>query len=672
MKSIKARLQRILQEEEDLPTLPEIGIRAMQIALDDSLAQKKLVQLITRYPDIAARVIHLANSPLFGLSGKISSIERAVNLLGIAPIRSLVLSLSVIMAMNKKKKQVMASLFRQVQDNSFACGIAARLIAETAAFPQPDEAFLTGLLYHIGYFFILTQIHDADHYELIQSHLKAPFKTDLETREREAFGFSHAEFGGLIAARWFLPPHIVGTIQAHHRVIPVPEADRHTRNLLSVIQGAISLNAIFDMGEKNGDGKKLAEFLRENLGISENACDTVLLNFSQRLSEESSLFKLPVKPRKSYLNVLRESNQKLYQISLEYIKVLEEKKRLSEESKKTTKILKALFDHSPDIIVVLDGKGRPLMINEAIERLVGIPAGDFISGKKNLLDYYPTAKEVMKTLMSSRYGPPGVIGDYETYILNHKRQKIPVSFSGAVLEENGNAKMTVGFVRDIRKRKVLERELINSKRYLDLIFNTMTDGIRVIDDTMTIIFENKKVRKMLGPGIGKKCFQTHFRNQVGKDKPCKDCPAFPIQKGKGFSREIQGDGGRTYLISSTVLDMSGKRPSVLQVIQDITPLKEAEQLVIDQHKLKGVMELAGAMAHELNQPLTAITMGLEIITRQVQNRRPIPPEAIKDTLDSVERMSSIIKKLSEITQYETRDYLETMKILDIEGSSKKV
>ena len=132
-----------------------------------------------------------------------------------------------------------------------------------------------------------------------------------------------------------------------------------------------------------------------------------------------------------------------------------------------------------------------------------------------------------------------------------------------------------------------------------------------------------------------------------------------------------GDAGKTYLVSSTVLDMHGENLSVLQVVRDITPLKKAEQLAIDQHKLKGIMELAGAMAHELNQPLTAITMGLEIISRQIQSRRAIPQEAIRDTMQSVERMSAIIKKLSEITQYETRDYVETMKILDIDGSSKK-
>ncbi len=671
MSSVKERLNQLLKEETEAPTLPEVGIRAMQIALDDSLAQKKLVQLIMRYPDIAARVVRLANSPLFGLSGRISSVERAVNLLGIAPIRSLVLSLSVIRAMDKKRKQIMAPLYRRIQDNSFACGIAARLIAKTTGYKRSDEAFLTGLLYHIGYFFILSQIQEEDHFRLIASHLSNPFAPELEKKEREVFGFSHAEFGGLIATRWFLPQHIVTSIQNHHEDIKKVSLNERAETLTSMIQGSILLNTIFDQGERDGDSQKLAAFLEETLGIPTDACDNVLLEFSQRLSEESSLFKLPVKPRKSYLNVLRESNQKLYEISLDYIKVLEEKKKLDRENEETARILKALFDHSPDIIVVLDRLGKPVMINQAMERLTGIPVEEFMSGRQSLLRYYPTAREVMRVLRSDQYGPPGLISDYETYVLDYKKRKILVSFSGALLEEDGKVKMTIGFVRDIRKRKALELELVNSKRYLDLIFNTMADGIRVIDQTMTIIFENERMKEMLGHGVGKKCYQTHFQGQVGREGPCEDCPAFPVKKGGVFSKEISDARGRTYMVSSTVLDMHGEPPAVLQVIRDISPLKEAQRLAIDQHKLKGIMELAGAMAHELNQPLTSISMGLEIISRQTQNRRPIPPEAIRDTMQSVEKMSAIIKKLSEITQYETRDYVEAMKILDIDGSSRK-
>ena len=334
-------------------------------------------------------------------------------------------------------------------------------------------------------------------------------------------------------------------------------------------------------------------------------------------------------------------------------------------------ILNVLFHQSPDAMVALDRHGNLLMVNEAIEHLIGVPIEEFSSGRQKILDYYPPglAREILRILKSNAYGPPGVIVDYEAHVLNAQGEKVPVSFSGTLIKKNGKIRMTIGIVRDIRERKALEQQLINSKQLLDLIFNTMSDGIRVIDESLTIQYENLKMKELLGEGLGKKCFQTHLRGLEGRVKPCPDCPVFPVQKGQAISREISDEKGKTYLISSNVLDMEGEPPSILQVIKDITLRKEKERIEKEKSKLDAVMELAGAAAHELNQPLTTIIMGLELITRQHRLQRPIPPEVIKDVLQGAERMSDIIKKLSDITKYETRNYLETLRILDLNESS---
>ncbi len=350
---------------------------------------------------------------------------------------------------------------------------------------------------------------------------------------------------------------------------------------------------------------------------------------------------------------------------------MNQKQHNQEPGRDISSILKVLFNQSPDVMVAVDRRGNLLMINEAIERLIGVPIEEFTSGRQKILDYYPPglAREIMRILKSDTYGPPGVIVDYEAYVLNHKGEKVPVSFSGSLLKKNGKVQMTIGIVRDIRKRKALQQQLLNSKQFLDLIFNTMSDGIRVIDESLTIQYENLKMKELLGEGLGKKCFQTHLRGREGRKEPCADCPAFPIQKGRGFTREIAGENGKTYLITSTVLDMEGETPSILQVIKDITLLKEKERIEREKSKLDAVMELAGATAHELNQPLTTIVTGLELIDRQYRLKRPTPPEVVRDILKDAERMSAIIKKLSDITKYETQSYLETLKILNLNESS---
>ncbi|NIA11015.1 MAG: HDOD domain-containing protein [Nitrospiraceae bacterium] len=673
MPGIKEKLDIMIEKEAQVPTLPEVGIRAMQIALDDRLAQKKLVKLIMRYPEIAARVIHLANSPLFGLSGRVSSIERAVNLLGIAPVRSLVLSISVLIVMNKVKKLASVPLFRRLQDNAFACGIAARLIAEAVSYDQPDEAFLTGLLCNIGYFFILIQLEDERDFEIIRSHLNNPLDPEIETREEKAFGYSHARLGARVSKKWLLPSFMIEAIANHHTdTVHEPNESRST-HLTLFMRGAILLNNLFDNPEGPKNGSYFQEFLANTLHVPKEKGENILVSFNKQLSEESALFKLPTKPRKGYVSLLQEGNAKLYEISLEHLKTVEEKKRLLREKEGLSGMLEALFNHSPDTIVALDGEGRLIKINDSVEKLIDIPAEDFRSGKRNILDYYPPglAGKLIKIMYSDRHGPKGVIEDFEAEVLSSKGDLIPVSFSGSVIEKDGNRLMSIGFLRDIRHRKALRDELFHARRYLSLLFDTITDGVRVINRDMVVEFENKSLIKMLGEGIGRKCFETHFHQDDSKREACADCPNIPFETGRTHTREVRTKEKRVFLISSATLEDKAGQPAMVQVIKDITALKEQERASADEMQLKAVMELAGATAHELNQPLTVVTTGLELISRQIQNRRAVSHAIIKTTLESVEKMSGIIRKLSEITQYETRSYLETMKILDISKSSNK-
>jgi PAS domain S-box-containing protein len=346
--------------------------------------------------------------------------------------------------------------------------------------------------------------------------------------------------------------------------------------------------------------------------------------------------------------------------------VLTEKEDLSE-------VLEALFHHSPDTIVALDAEGKLLKINQSVKKLIGVPAEDFQSNKRNILDYYPPglAGKIMKIMLSDQYGPRGVIIDFEANVLTQEGKSVPVSFSGTLIEKNGRQLMSIGFLRDITHRKAMREELFEARRYLNLLFNTMTDGVRVINQDMVVEFENKSLIEMLNVGIGKKCFETHFHRSSRKAEPCKDCPVRPFEIGKTYTREVQGKDMRVFLISSGTLENKEGTISVIQVIKDISALKEKEKASADKVKLKAVMELAGATAHELNQPLTVVTTGLELISKQIQNRHTVSSKIILSTLKNVEKMSSIIKKLSDITQYETRSYLETMEILDLSKSSKK-
>jgi len=91
------------------------------------------------------------------------------------------------------------------------------------------------------------------------------------------------------------------------------------------------------------------------------------------------------------------------------------------------------------------------------------------------------------------------------------------------------------------------------------------------------------------------------------------------------------------------------------------------EVVRKSEKLQGVFEMAGAVCHELNQPLMAISGYSELIAMKVKKDDPLHAD-IKKLAKQVERMGRITQKLMSITKYETKEYLNR-KIIDIEKSS---
>ena len=91
---------------------------------------------------------------------------------------------------------------------------------------------------------------------------------------------------------------------------------------------------------------------------------------------------------------------------------------------------------------------------------------------------------------------------------------------------------------------------------------------------------------------------------------------------------------------------------------------------IYREKLQAVLETAGAICHELNQPMMAISGHTELLMDTLDQNDPVYPKIAK-IKSQVERMGAITQKLMGITRYETKDYAGNTKIIDIRKASEK-
>jgi len=137
-----------------------------------------------------------------------------------------------------------------------------------------------------------------------------------------------------------------------------------------------------------------------------------------------------------------------------------------------------------------------------------------------------------------------------------------------------------------------------------------------------------------------------------------------------FEAPVQCADGkrRDFLFSlAPVLDHQGQIDGSVAVLSDLTEKNRAAQHRIAKEKLEGVLETAGAVCHEFNQPLQAISGYTELMAMKLDGHEA--RAYIDKVTAQIVRMRDITDKLQGVTRYETKDYAGNTKIIDIHKAS---
>ena len=111
-----------------------------------------------------------------------------------------------------------------------------------------------------------------------------------------------------------------------------------------------------------------------------------------------------------------------------------------------------------------------------------------------------------------------------------------------------------------------------------------------------------------------------------------------------------------------------KLRELLARVNALLRMRELQSKVMETERLKALLEMAGAAAHEINQPLTVI-MGYADLIRGKMSRQDPHFEHIQSIYENASRINQIIKKLLAIRRYESKTYVGGVKILDVERST---
>lgn len=189
----------------ELPVIPAIVQQLMAALRDPNTDSRRIAQSLARDPVLTTKVLRLANSSFFGGQRSMSSIDAAVGLIGTAALNRLIVACGVQSAFDEVPGIDLPLFWR---DSRVAANAAHKLAARVDA--DPDEAYLSGLLYSVGHL-ILCRSYPAVAHAMFAGF--APVRgAELAAIEMEAFGIDHPTVGALWVESIKFPPTVAATI----------------------------------------------------------------------------------------------------------------------------------------------------------------------------------------------------------------------------------------------------------------------------------------------------------------------------------------------------------------------------------------------------------------------------------------------------------------------------
>ncbi|QQY80076.1 putative nucleotidyltransferase with HDIG domain [Keratinibaculum paraultunense] len=275
------KLNYIISKVDDMPVLPDRIKKIIAITEDPDSTIQDLEKEILKDQSLTSKILKLANSAYYGYPRKIDTVSQATILLGFQTIKSMALASTVSKMMSNELKGYALGK-NDLWTQSQTCAIISRYIAKEVKFPNPETAYIAGLLRDIGKT-ILNFYVEKEYHAIINKveSEKIPF---LEAEE-EILGFNHAQVGEKIAIKWNFPEELVEAIGLHHSpekatINPILVSIVHIADAITMMMG-ISIGA-------DGLAYNFSPFALEKLNLTPNDLERLISQSHDLIIDEDS------------------------------------------------------------------------------------------------------------------------------------------------------------------------------------------------------------------------------------------------------------------------------------------------------------------------------------------------------------------------------------------------
>jgi HD-like signal output (HDOD) protein len=207
----REKTEKVLASVINLPVIPKVMFETIKLLDNKYTTASELNKIISKDQALLTKILTIANSPLYGLQRKVTTIEYAILVLGYSELKNIISALSIAEAFKNKTDKYLNS--KEFMLHSYLTGTACKKLASDVGFNNTGEAFIAGFLHDIGISILHRYLHSGfiNVVELVESK-----GITYKEAELEVFGMTHEQTGYYLLDKWNFPKEISEPILLHH------------------------------------------------------------------------------------------------------------------------------------------------------------------------------------------------------------------------------------------------------------------------------------------------------------------------------------------------------------------------------------------------------------------------------------------------------------------------
>lgn len=277
-------LLRRMRVSADFPALSQSITSINKLVGSDAESIHKLAETILRDFSLTNKLLRLVNSAVYGQFGGISTISRAVMILGFDTVRNLAISLILFEHMQNRAQ---ASSLKDQMLVSFLGGMLARGVGKRLKLKGMEEAFIGGLFYHLGKMLAAYYFHE----EFVDIQRRVQQGTPEAQAASQVLGLDFNRLGTEIAAQWHFPQRLLSAMEPMSGKAAAPKTDVDRLRLVTTFSGELTqLAAAAQPDERDKKLSELAQKYGDATGLTERESLEVLKTGLEELVRDAPYF----------------------------------------------------------------------------------------------------------------------------------------------------------------------------------------------------------------------------------------------------------------------------------------------------------------------------------------------------------------------------------------------